>query len=161
MIRLEQSGFPSPPPTTPVVARGEHVHDLADALPQLVWVAKPDGYIEHYNQSCLEYTGLTHDELLGWGWQRVLHPDEVHLKLRLWAEALQTGHIFEIEYRLRQRDGQYRWHLGRAVPFRDAHGQIVKWFGISTDIEAQKQAEQRLRESQQMLEHTVAERRSS
>jgi PAS domain S-box-containing protein len=158
MDRPVKSGQTRKRRPTPPVTRDEHVHRLADALPQLVWVARPDGYIEHYNQSCLDYTGLTHDELLGWGWQRVLHPDEVEVKLRLWAEALQTGNVFEIEYRLRQSDGRYRWHLGRAVPFRDANGQIVKWFGTSTDIEAQKQAEQKLRDSQHVLEQTVAER---
>jgi PAS domain S-box-containing protein len=143
---------------SPLVSREEDLHHLADALPQLVWVARPDGYIEHYNRSCLDYTGLTHDELLGWGWQRVLHPDEVEVKLQRWAEALRTGNVFEIEYRLRQFDGRYRWHLGRAQPFRDASGRIVRWFGTSTDIDAQKQAEQRLLESQQVLEQKVAER---
>jgi len=142
----------------PVVSREADLRHLADALPQLVWIARPDGYIEHYNQSCLAYTGLTHDELLGWGWQRVLHPDEVEIKLERWAEALRTGNTFEIEYRLRQFDGRYRWHLGRALPFRDDRGQIVRWFGTSTDIEAQKQAEQELRESQHALEENVAER---
>jgi PAS domain S-box-containing protein len=141
-----------------VVPREEGLRHLADALPQLVWVARPDGYIEHYNQSCLDYTGLTHDELLGWGWRRVLHPDEVDVKVQLWAEALATGNVFEIEYRLRQSDGRYQWHLGRALPFRDANGKIVKWFGTSTNIEAQKQAEQALRESQHVLEQTVADR---
>jgi len=141
-----------------VLSREEDLRHLADALPQLVWVARPDGYIEHYNQSCLNYTGMTHDELLGWGWQHVLHPDEVEIKLQRWAESLRTGEVFEIEYRIRQFDGRYRWHLGRALPFRDEHGQIAKWFGTSTDIEAQKQAEQTLRESQQMLERSVAER---
>src|SRR5262245_5794968 len=144
----------------PVVSREEDLRHLADALPQLVWVARPDGYIEHYNQSCLEYTGLTHDELLGWGWQRVLHPEEVDVKIQLWAEALRTGNVFEIEYRLRRFDGSYQWHLGRALPFRDASGQIVRWFGTSTNIEAQKQAERNLRDSQHELEQKVAERTS-
>jgi PAS domain S-box-containing protein len=136
----------------------EDLRHLADALPQLVWIARADGYIEYYNQSCLDYTGMTHDELLGWGWQRVLHPDEVDAKLQRWAESLRTGNMFEIEYRLRKADGGYRWHLGRAQPIRDEGGQIARWFGTSTDIEAQKQAEHALRESQQRLEQSVAER---
>ena len=145
-------------PHAGVVSREEDLRDLADSLPQLVWIARPDGYIEYYNQSCYDYTGMSCDELLGWGWQRVLHPDEVEVKLQRWAESLRTGHAFEIEYRLKQFDGRYRWHLGRALPFRDRSGQIVSWFGTSTDIEAQKQAEQALRESQLALEQSVAER---
>src|SRR5262245_48501778 len=139
---------PRPDVPAPVLSREEDLRHLADALPQLVWVARPDGYIEHYNRSCLDYTGLTHDGLIGWGGQRVLHPDEVDVKIELWAEALRTGNVFEIEYRLRRFDGGYQWHLGRATPFRDANGGIVRWFGTSTNIEAQKQAEQNLRDSQ-------------
>jgi signal transduction histidine kinase len=96
--------------------------------------------------------------LLGWGWQQVLHPDEVAIKLERWAESLKTGHVFEIEYRLRRFDGLHLWHLGRALPYRDEHGQIVRWFGTSTDIEAQKEAERALRDSQLALERHVAER---
>jgi PAS domain S-box-containing protein len=142
----------------PGVSREEGLRHLADALPQLVWIARPDGYIEYYNQSCYDFTGKSRDELLGWGWQQVLHPDEVEVKLQRWAESLRTGAAFEIEYRLKQFDGRYRWHLGRALPFRDQNGQIVSWFGTSTNIEAQKQAEQALRDSQLVLEHSVAER---
>ena len=143
---------------SPEVSRAEDLRHLADALPQLVWIARPNGYIEYYNQSCYDYTGKTRHELLGWGWRHVLHPDEVEVKLERWAESLRTGTAFEIEYRLRQFDGRYRWHLGRALPFRDPSGQIVSWFGTSTNIEAQKQAEQALRESQLALEQRVAER---
>jgi PAS domain S-box-containing protein len=142
----------------PQQSRREGLRHLADTLPQLVWLARPDGYIEYYNRSCFDYTGLSRDDLLGWGWQRVLHPDEVEVKLQRWGESLRTGNAFEIEYRLKRFDGSYRWHLGRALPFRDKGGQIVNWFGTSTDIEAQKQAEYALRESQRQLEQSVAER---
>ncbi len=159
MAWTPQSGSEEPgKQRSPEVSRAEDIRHLADALPQLVWIARPNGYIEYYNQSCYDYTGKTRHELLGWGWRHVLHPDEVEVKLERWAESLRTGTAFEIEYRLRQFDGQYRWHLGRALPFRDPSGQIVSWFGTSTNIEAQKQAEQALRESQLALEQRVAER---
>jgi PAS domain S-box-containing protein len=135
-------------------SRDEGFRQLVDALPQLVWIARADGYIEYYNRSCLNYTGMTHDELLGWGWQRVLHPDEVEIKLQRWAESLQTGQTFEIEYRLRQFDGRYRWHLGRALPLHDQTGHIVRWFGTSTDIEAQKTELTRADEGLDLL-HTI------
>jgi PAS domain S-box-containing protein len=159
MAWTPQSGSEEPgKPRSPEVSRAADVRHLADALPQLVWIARPNGYIEYYNQSCYDYTGKTRHELLGWGWRHVLHPDEVEVKLERWAESLRTGTTFEIEYRLRQFDGRYRWHLGRALPFRDPSGQIVSWFGTSTNIEAQKQAEKALRESQLALEQSVAER---
>src|SRR5262245_56106594 len=104
---------------SPVVSREENLRHLADALPQLVWIARANGYIEYYNQSCYDYTGKSKHELLGWGWRDVLHPDEVEVKLERWAECLRTGSPFEIEYRLKRFDGSYLWHLGRALPFRD------------------------------------------
>jgi PAS domain S-box-containing protein len=140
------------------MARGENFRQLADALPQLVWIARADGYIAYYNQSCYDYTGMSRHDLLGWGWRHVLHPDEVEVKLQRWSDCLHTGDPFEIQYRLKKFDGTYRWHLGRALPFRDQDGQIVSWVGTSTDIEAQKQAEQALIETRQMLEQNVAAR---
>src|SRR5262245_43485454 len=139
-------------------SRDAALRRLADALPQLLWVARADGYMEYYNQSCYDYTGKSREELLGWGWQHVLHPDELEVKLQRWAESLRSGNAFEIEYRIRRFDGSFRWHLGRALPFRDENGEIVSWFGTSTNIEAQKQAEQALRETQAALEQRVAER---
>ena len=158
MTRPTLTGAPEGQPATVELSKEQDLRHLADVLPQLVWIARPDGYIHYYNQSCLDYTGMTREQLEGWGWQHVLHPDEVEIKLRLWAESLRTGQPFEIEYRLKKSDGSYRWHLGRALPFRDEQGQIVRWFGTSTDIEAQKRAEQALRESQQVLELSVAGR---
>src|SRR5262245_53530331 len=122
-------------PQSRSASREDALRHLADALPQLVWIARTDGYIEYYNQSCYDYTGKSSDELLGWGWQHVLHPDEVDVKLERWAESLRSGTAFEIEYRLKRHDGHFRWHLGRALPFRDEQGQIVQWFGTSTNIE--------------------------
>ncbi|HEX8890977.1 MAG TPA: response regulator, partial [Pyrinomonadaceae bacterium] len=124
----------------------EHYHYLADAMPQIVWTARPDGYLDYYNRRWFEYTGLTMEQTEGWGWQPVLHPDDVEHCLRRWARAVETGEAYEIEYRFRRaQDGTYRWHLGRAVPMRDESGRIVKWFGTCTDIDDHKRAEEALR----------------
>jgi PAS domain S-box-containing protein len=131
---------------------------MVDALPYLVWMAKPDGHIVYYNQTCFDSTGLTFDELEGLGWKRVVHPEDIERKVSRWAEAVCSGKAFEIEYRLRQSDGTYRWHLARALPVRDGAGQIVKLFGTSTDIEEQKRAQEALRESLDTLEQRVATR---
>jgi PAS domain S-box-containing protein len=127
-------------------ASEERYRSLADAMPQIVWTARADGYFDYYNRRWFEYTGMTMEQTAGWGWQPVLHPDDVEMALRRWARAITTGESYQIEYRFRRAaDGQYRWHLGRGVPLRDAAGRIVKWFGTSTDIDDQKRAEEAAR----------------
>lgn len=116
---------------------------LAEAIPQIVWTAEPDGWIDYYNARWFEYTDMTLEQTQGWGWQPVLHPDDVQNCLDGWTASVQTGGTYEIEYRfLRASDGAYRWHLGRAVPVRDAEGKILKWFGTCTDIDDRKRDEE-------------------
>ena len=118
---------------------------LADAIPQIVWTARPDGWLDYYNQKWFDYTGMTFAQTQGWGWASVLHPDDLQQSLEAWMHAVKTGEIFEIEYRLKQTsDTIYRWHLSRALPVRDDHGKVLKWFGTSTDIQNGKFAEQKL-----------------
>ncbi|MCU0544479.1 MAG: PAS domain S-box protein [Oscillatoriaceae cyanobacterium Prado104] len=112
---------------------------LAEAIPQIVWTAWPDGGTDYYNQRWFEYTGMTLEETQGWGWQPVLHPDDLQNCLERWNRAVQTGETYEVEYRFkRAADGAYRWHLGRALPVRDETGKIIKWFGTCTDIDDRK-----------------------
>lgn len=124
---------------------------LADSMPQIFWTAQPDGTVDYYNQRWYDYTGMTIEQSQGWGWKPILHPDDLQRCIDLWTWAVQTGGKYEIEYRFkRASDGEYRWHLGRAFPLRDGQGQIIKWFGSSTDIHDQKQA---LEERDQALEY--------
>jgi PAS domain S-box-containing protein len=112
---------------------------LTEAIPHIVWTARPDGWLDYYNQRWSDYTGMTIEETQGWGWGPVLHPDDLQPCIHRWAEAVRTGEPYEIEYRFRRAsDGTYRWHLGRALPLCDADGQIVKWFGTGTDIDDEK-----------------------
>ncbi|PPS43934.1 PAS domain-containing protein [Chroococcidiopsis sp. TS-821] len=111
---------------------------LADTMPQLFWTTLPDGYHEYYNQRWYDYTGLTLEETKGTGWNHVLHPDDRQRSWEVWHESLRTGKDYEIEYRFRRFDGEYRWFLGRAFPLRDENGQIIRWFGSCTDIHDQK-----------------------
>jgi len=134
-------------PTDPSgIAEGMALYDrhsmaLADAMPQIVWTANPDGGLDYYNQHWVDYTGMSVEETLGWGWAPVLHPDDLERCVDLWTTAYTTGKPYEIEYRFkRASDSSYRWHLGRALPVRDLEGKIVKWFGTCTDIDEQKQA---------------------
>lgn len=117
----------------------EQYHALADAMPQIVWTAQPDGRLDYYNQRWFDYTGTTLDETQGRGWEMLLHPDDFPKSNDKWTEALRTGETFETEYRFkRASDGVYRWHLARAVPVYHADGQILKWIGTCTDIEDKK-----------------------
>lgn len=118
----------------------QHSMALADAVPQIVWTAKPDGALDYYNQHWIDYTGMSIEETAGWGWAPVLHPDDLQC-IDVWTNSYTTGEPYEIEYRFkRASDGSYRWHLGRALPVRDQAGTIIKWFGTCTDIHEQKQA---------------------
>jgi PAS domain S-box-containing protein len=120
--------------------------EFAEALPQFVWVAAPDGTIEYVNQPWADYTGLTADDLRGTGVKGVVHPNELGATWELWTRALATGTPYEIEYRLRcKSDGTYRWFIARAAPVRDERGAIVSWIGTATDIDAQKRANANLR----------------
>ncbi|MFJ1257830.1 ATP-binding protein [Cupriavidus sp. CuC1] len=115
---------------------------LADALPHIVWTAKPDGGVDFVNRRGVAYTGIPLDQLSGWGWGTAIHPDDLIATVDRARVAISSGSEFDIEFRLkRATDGVYRWFLCRALPFKDGHGNIVKWFGTSTDIEDQKQAQ--------------------
>jgi PAS domain S-box-containing protein len=114
---------------------------LVEALPQIIWITRPDGQCTHCNQRWIEYTGMTQEESLGYGWQAPFHPDDKEIAARRWKHASTTGETYEIEHRLRRADGSYRWMLSRAMPLWDIEGQIVKWFGTCTDIHDLKAAE--------------------
>src|SRR5713101_608628 len=126
-------------------AEGE-IHSLIDAIPQLVWTGRPDGYVDYYNQRWRDYTGMTTEQAQGDGWMQCTHPDDRQRVLAVWQSAVQTGRPYEAEQRLRHgTSGDYRWFLMQAVPFTDAQGTILKYIGTCTDIHDKKQAEDELR----------------
>ncbi len=131
---------------------------LAEAMPPIVWVGRPDGGHEYYNRRWHEYTGLTPEESLGFGWRTALHPDDRQMSIDLWALACRTGERYELECRFRNRDGDFRWFLGQALPVRDEAGRAVRWFGACTDIDDRKKAEAALRQARAELEDRVRER---
>lgn len=123
---------------------------VIDTIPTLVWRAGPDGVPDFLNQPALDYTGLSPDQA-EIGWPRAFHPDDKKGMLVKWSAIRASGMPGELEARLRRFDGEYRWFLFRGVPLRDDHGNIVKWYGSSTDIEDRKRAEERLRRSEAKL----------
>jgi PAS domain S-box-containing protein len=117
---------------------------MANAIPQLAWIADPDGYISWYNERWYSYTGTTPEQMEGWGWQSV-HDPEVLLKvLEQWKASLATGQMFDMEYPLRGADGIFRPFLTRVLPLKDAAGNVLQWFGTNTDITDRKRAEEKL-----------------
>jgi PAS domain S-box-containing protein len=137
---------------------GELYRQIADAIPQMVWTGGADGALDYFNRRVLEYTGMDPGTLAGWGWQPVIHPEDLPACLARWRHALETGEPYEIEYRLRRHDGVYRWHLGAALPLRDSAGRILRWFGTCTDIDDRKSAAQALERA--VVERTRALRES-
>jgi PAS domain S-box-containing protein len=138
--------------TTSSVDRRQSEHRLRlviDTLPAMVWSKSPDGSADFLNQRFLEYTGLSLEEGLGWGWMKEFHPED--RAEEEWRAAFAAGEIFEREAQLRRADGAYRWFLLRAVPLRDELGKVVKWYGTSTDIEDRKRAEDELRQAEEDL----------
>jgi PAS domain S-box-containing protein len=133
--------------------------DLADAMPQMVWTVLADGSIGYVNRQLIEYTGLAANDVKAWSWGVGMHPDDLEGCVRAWTAALRAGEPYNTECRIRRAsDGTYRWHLARAVPMRDASGQVLQWFATATDIDAQKQAQNDARQLNQMLEKRVEER---
>src|SRR6267154_6670753 len=108
---------------------------IIDTIPALAWCNLPDGSNEFLNKRWHDYTGLSPEESGGSGWQTVIHPQDLPRMMEKWQEVLTAGEAGEVEARLRQHDGSFRWFLLRAEPLRDETGKIVRWYGTSTDIE--------------------------
>src|SRR5438309_668024 len=122
----------------------ERLRLIIDTIPTIIWRKLPDGSADFLNRNFREYTGLSLEDGLGWGWMNAFHPDD--RLMEEWRAAFAAGKPFEKEARLRRADGQYRWLLIRALPLLDEQGNVIKkWYGTNTDIEDRKQAEEELR----------------
>lgn len=130
--------------TKEIEHREQHFRQLADSLPQIVWTAQPDGYTDYYNQQWYRFTGF--EENYGdQSWMPILHPDDVQKTLDTWQHSVRTGQPYQIEYRFKdRRTGTYRWFMGKALPLKDEEGNVVKWFGTSTDIHERKATSEQL-----------------
>ena len=125
--------------------RGDELPLMIDKIPTLAWSCRPDGTTEFLNQRWLDYTGLSMEASIGWGWKVAIHPDDLEQLMDTWLGLLASGEPGDEEARLRGSDGTYRWFLFRAVPVRDEQGNVVRWYGTNTDIEDLKRAEAELR----------------
>jgi PAS domain S-box-containing protein len=130
----------------------EGLREVIETMPAMAWSALPDGSNAFVNRQWAEYTGLSGEQTADSGWRSTVHPDDFSGHMEKWRQSLATGQPFEHEVRLRRTaDGQYRWFLVRGMPLRDGQDEILKWYGIATDIEDRKRAEEALRASEHNL----------
>jgi len=128
---------------------------LADSIPQLAWMAQPDGWIFWYNKRWYDYTGTTLADMEGWGWRRVHHPDHVERVVARVQRSWETGEPWEDTFPIKGRDGTWRWFLSRALPVRNDEGAVIRWFGTNTDITEIRDAEKRQQLLLDELNHRV------
>jgi PAS domain S-box-containing protein len=133
-------------------------HGFAQAMPNHVWAATPDGQLDWFNEQVYRFTGLPFAELEGERWAAAVHPDDLLATALRWSDALKSGETYQAEFRLRNADGVYRWHVARAVPIRDDAGAVTRWIGTNTDIHEQAEVTEALRDLTETLEQRVRER---
>ena len=131
---------------------------MANSMSQLAWIARGNGFIEWYNQRWYDYTGTTPEAMEGWGWQSVHDAEKLPAVMERWTESIAAGEAFEMEFPLRGADGKFRRFLTRALPFKDAAGRVMRWFGTNTDVDELKRAEDEIRRLNTELEQRVVER---
>jgi PAS domain S-box-containing protein len=131
---------------------------MAETMPHIVWTARPDGERTYYNKQWFDYTGLSVKETKGTGWQTAIHPDDRQDKIEHWAQAVQTAGTYEISFRLRRKDGTYRWQVGRAAPLTKESGQVAIWVGTITDVEDARRDQDMLKTLNAELEQRVVAR---
>jgi PAS domain S-box-containing protein len=124
---------------------------IIDTIPAVAWSARPDGSVEFFNQRYLDYVGRPLEHVQGWGWTTAVHPDDLSGLEEMWRSIVSSGQAGEAEARIRRFDGSYRRFLVRANPLFDEAGRVVKWYGVNTDIEDRKQADDELRRSEALL----------
>lgn len=117
---------------------------LLDSMQQKIFTTTPDGNVDYFNPAWTQFTDLASASLRDWGWTRIIHPDDVEVSVQVWQHALRNGIEFQVEQRFLRADGEYRWHLSRAVPVRDEAGRLVMWIGSNTDIHDVKLVESEL-----------------
>lgn len=127
-------------PEAGIAPAAAHFQAMAEHAPGLLWTFGTDGGIERVNARVTEYSGRSEAELQGLGWHRFVHPQDLPYGIQRWKAAIAQGEPFEVQFRLRRADGEYRWHVVAARPVRDAAGRILRWVGSGTDIEDQLQA---------------------
>jgi two-component system CheB/CheR fusion protein len=127
----------------------ERFRTLADTMPQKMNTTDADGNIDYLNQQWYDYTNMHFEELKDWGWEKMMHPDDLEITVKNWQHSIKTGEVYQLEHRFRRYDGTYRWHLSRGLPEKDKDGKIISWIATHTDIDDQKNAEEKIRAAEE------------
>jgi PAS domain S-box-containing protein len=135
------------------LANVRHVQQTLDTIPVAAWRARADGFVEYFNKRWLDYAGVSLDQVLGWQWAGLFHPEDLPRVNDIWLQLLASEKPDEVEARIRRYDGSYRWFLARAEPLRDDKGRVVAWYGTNTDIEDRTQALARLQQMEADFAH--------
>jgi PAS domain S-box-containing protein len=128
---------------------------IAESIPHIVWTASTDGATTYFNRQGTDYTGCPRETNYEWNWVTLVHPEDAERAAQAWQRATMTGTDYALEYRIRRFDGVFRWHSFRAIPLRDAAGEIELWIGTATDIDDQKQLELALRRAEREATEAV------
>ena len=135
----------------------EHLHYTVELNPQVPWTADAQGNIDGFSQRWLTLTGLTAAQALGEGWMQVPHPDDRPSMVKAWLHSIQTGEPYDVEHRIRLAEGTYRWMRSRAFARKDSAGRVLRWYGSTEDIAAQKSAQLALEQSHQRITALIEE----
>ena len=135
----------------------QQFREMADAMPQLVWIGTPEGQIDYFNSRYAAFSGVKKDPSGYWEWLPAVHPDDVPATLEAWRRGVDSQRDNQVEHRLKGTDGRYRWYLSRGVVVRNKEGKMIRWIGTTTDIHELKLAEQILKESTRELEEANKE----
>ena len=138
--------------------KNQELDAIVQTAPDIIFSRNPDGSRDYISGRFYEYTGAPPQSAVGLGWLEYVHPEDKENSLAQWLQSVDSGKAYECDYRMRQADGQYRWFRARAVPLRDGHGEIVKWYGTCSDIHDSKLLEQSIRENAIELERMVESR---
>lgn len=128
---------------------------IINTIPAMAWSCTADGALEYWNQNLIDFVGLPFEEIVGFGFYRMFHPDDVELMRVSWEEIIKSKRGRPVDARIRRADGEYRWFNLRQNPLLDAEGNVVRWYGVVVDIEDRKRAEESLRQSQSDLAHVT------
>ena len=134
-----------------IAESGQRLRFMAESMPQKIFTATANGDLDYVNRQWTEFGGLSFEQNENWGWTRLVHPDDLEQNVRLWHHSVDTGEPFRCVHRFRRADGEYRWHLSRALAMRDGDGKISMWIGSNTDIHEEKKTEEELRLANQDL----------
>src|SRR6267154_6408550 len=127
----------------------ESFRQIVDSMPAFAWCANQNGMLEYLNRRIVDYTGKPTEDLAGYGWANVLHPEDVEKTRKAWLHSVETGEPCDVEQRVRRFDNIYRWFRTVAQPLRDHSGRVIRWYGVATDIDDRKRAQEDLHASEE------------